>query len=372
MSDDSKKFIENILALADMKIDGGRPWDFRIHDSRVYDRIMSGGLLALGEAYMDGWWEVQQLDEFFVRLIRADAEHYLKDNWQTLLWILGQNLFNHQKKSDTRIIGERHYDLGNDLFRTMLDKRLTYTCAYWREADNLDAAQEAKLDLVCRKIGLKPGQKVLDIGCGWGSFAKFAAEKYQASVVGVTVSKEQVALGQELCQGLPVEFILADYRDVKGEFDHIVSLGMFEHVGYKNYDTFMKVAAEHLKDDGLFLLHTIGSNFSITRTDPWIAKYIFPSSNVPSLKQISAAVERIFIIEDVHNFGVDYDKTLMAWLRNFNDGWPALKGRYDDRFYRMWTYFLNLSAAGFRTRNMQLWQIVLSKKGVKGGYLSLR
>ena len=254
----------------------------------------------------------------------------------------------------------------------MLDKRLTYTCGYWKNAKDLNEAQEAKLDLVCRKIGLKRGQSVLDIGSGWGSFIGYAAEKYGASAVGLTVSKEQKELANELYDNLPVEIRLQDYRDINEKFDHVVSLGMFEHVGYKNYRTYMEVVHGVLKSDGIFLLHTIGGNKSVFSSDPWFHKHIFPNSMLPSIKQIGQSIEGLFVMEDWHNFSADYDKTLMAWHKNFEDNWDKIKSNYDDRFYRMWRYYLLSFAGSFRARKNQLWQIVLSKKGIAGGYKSIR
>jgi cyclopropane-fatty-acyl-phospholipid synthase len=225
---------------------------------------------------------------------------------------------------------------------------------------------------VCRKLGLKPGQKVLDIGCGWGSFAKFAAERYGVEVVGLTISKEQAALAREVVAGLPVEIRLQDYRHVEGKFDAVVSIGMFEHVGHRNYRTYMEAAHRLLKDDGLFLLHTIGGNFSDIDIDPWFDKYIFPNGILPEVKHIGTSTDKLFIIEDWHNFGTDYNKTLMAWWRNFEAAWPELKDKYSTRFYRMWKYYIHSIAGGFRARDTQLWQIVLSKEGVPGGYQSVR
>lgn len=358
--------------MADIEINGERPWDIQVHNGKFYSRVFSRGSLGLGESYMDGWWDCPALDEFFFRILRARLEDRIKDNWRLLSQLALSMLFNHQTKRRAFISGERHYDIGNDLYLNMLDKRLVYTCGYWREAANLDDAQEAKLDLVCRKLGLQPGQRILDIGCGWGSFAKFAAEKYGATVVGKTVSKEQVELGRELCQGWPVEIKLTDYREVKEKFDHIVSLGMFEHVGYKNYRTYMEVAHRCLKDGGLFLLHTIGGNKSVTAIDPWINKYIFPNSMLPSVAQIGKAIEGLFVMEDWHNFSTSYDKTLMAWFKNFDSNWDKLEVKYGEIFYRMWRYYLLACAATFRSRKNQLWQIVLSKNGVPGGYHSIR
>ena len=267
---------------------------------------------------------------------------------------------------------EVHYDLGNDLFRATFDSRLTGSCGYWKDAADLDTAQEAKHDLVCCKLGLKPGARVLDIGCGWGAFMKFAAERYGAECVGVTVSKEQVARGRELCAGLPVEFRLSDYREVTGEFDHLVSMGMFEHVGYKNYDAYMRVAERCLQDDGLFLLHTIGSNYTTHNIDVWLDKYIFPNGVLPSVAQLGAAMEHRFVMEDWHNFGADYDKTLMAWFEKFDANWKQLEPRYGARFYRLWKYYLLSCAGAFRARRIQLWQLVLSRRGRVGGYVSVR
>ena len=371
MSNKLKSFIENLLDLADIKINGNRPWDIQVHNDKLYSRLIKQGSLGLGEAYLNSWWDVQKLDEFFFRILKADLDQKVKNNLSFKLFILFNILFNHQTKSRSFIVGQKHYDIGNDLYQAMLDPRMTYTCGYWRQASNLNDAQEAKLDLVCRKLDLKPGQEVLDIGGGWGSFAKFAVEKYGVKVTVITVSKEQIALGEKMCQGLPVNFILQDYRDLQGKFDHIVSLGMIEHVGYKNYRTYMKVVSEHLKDNGLFLLQTIGGNESVKTTDPWIEKYIFPNSMLPSIKQLGEAFEGLFIMEDWQNFSADYDKTLMSWISNFRKHWPELEKKYGERFKRLWEYYLFSSAASFRTRKNQLWQIVLSKQGRPGGYQSV-
>jgi len=367
-----KPWAQALLAQADVRINGDRPWDIQIKNDEVFNRVARSGSLGLGEAYMDGLWDAPALDQFFYKILAAQLEKQIKLTWPVALSALKARLLNLQSARRAFIVGEQHYDIGNDLYTAMLDKRLTYTCGYWKEATTLDAAQEAKLDLVCRKIGLKAGQRVLDIGCGWGSFAIFAAEKYGAHVVGVTVSKEQVELGQKRAAGLPVEFRLQDYREVNESFDHIVSLGMFEHVGAKNYRTYLEVAARCLRDDGLFLLHTIGSLVSSRNSDPWIEKHIFPNSMIPSAAQITAASEGLFVLEDWHNFGAYYDTTLMAWFSNFEAAWPSLRATYSERFYRMWKYYLLSCAGGFRARRLQLWQVVLSKKGVPGGYQSVR
>jgi cyclopropane-fatty-acyl-phospholipid synthase len=366
-----KQAAQKILNIAGIKVGGKNPWDIRVHNDEFYRRVLSQGSLGLGESYMDGWWDCDRLDEFFDRVLSAKLEKRVSSKGAAVLFLKAK-LLNLQNRKRARKVGEQHYDVGNELYRGMLDKRMTYTCGYWKDARNLDDAQEAKFELVCKKVGLKKGMKVLDIGCGWGSFAKYAAEKYGVSVVGVTISKEQVKLGSELCKGLPVKIRLQDYRDVKEKFDVVVSLGMFEHVGSKNYRIYMEKVSDCLKDDGLFLLHTIGSVNPKGGTDKWMDKYIFPNGFLPSVKQIAAASGGLFVLEDWHNFGTDYDKTLMAWYNNFRKSWNKIKGDYDERFKRMWEYYLLSCAGCFRSRKTQLWQIVFSKGGVKGGYVSVR
>jgi cyclopropane-fatty-acyl-phospholipid synthase len=365
----AKSEVGELLSLAGIALNGQNPWDVKVYDDHFYAAVLSNGSIGAGEAYMKKWWDCPRLDELFSRILTTSFEERIKKSWRTVFL---SKIINRQSQSRAFYISERHYDLGNELFRQMLDKRMVYTCAYWKNATTLDDAQEQKLDLTCRKLNLKPGDHVLDIGCGWGSFAKFAAENYGAKVTGVTVSAEQAQLGREQCKDLPVDIKLMDYRQLEGKFDHIVSLGMFEHVGYKNYSTFMKAVNRCLKEDGLFLLHTIGSNTSSTWTDPWIDKYIFPGSMLPSIQQIGKAIEGNFVMEDWHNFSADYDQTLLAWHANFEKHWSTLKEKYDEKFHRMWDYYLLTSAGSFRARKNQLWQIVLSKNGVRGGYDSVR
>jgi cyclopropane-fatty-acyl-phospholipid synthase len=364
--------IQEILDPAGIRIDGSRPWDLRVKDERFFRRVLGEGSLGFGESYMDGWWECDCLDEFFSRLMPLRPEKTINRNLKFRYNILKAVIFNVANRSRAFGIGERHYNLGNELFKKMLDKRMVYSCGYWQDAVTLDEAQEAKLDLACRKLGLQPGERVLDIGCGWGSFARYAARHYEVSVVGITVSKEQTALAREFCAGLPVEIRLQDYREVDEPFDHIVSIGMFEHVCYMNYRNFMEVVHRCLRDNGLFLLHTIGDSCSNITIDPWFGKYIFPNSMIPSMKQISESAESLFIIEDWHNLGYYYDPTLMSWFENFNQNWDVLQKFYDDCFYRMWKYYLLSCAGTFRSRCLQVWQIVLSKKGVPGGYTPVR
>lgn len=367
-----KKFLADMLSPAGIEINGNNLWDIQVVNEEFYGKVVRQGSLGLGDSYVDGWWECARVDELFCRICRHQLTDRMKWNLAALIPLLLSGILNMQSKAKAFRIGETHYDLGNLLFRKMLDKRLTYTCGYWDKAATLDEAQEAKLELACRKLDLQPGMHVLDIGCGWGSFIKYAAETYGVTAIGISVSRNQVELGRELCEELPVEFRLQDYRDVNEKFDRIVSLGMFEHVGPKNYRTYMEVVRRCLADDGLFLLHTIGSNRTSDALDPWINKYIFPNGVLPSIRQIGTAVEDLFVMEDWHNFSADYDKTLMAWYRNFENGWDDLAASYDERFHRMWKYYLLACAGSFRARANQLWQIVFSQTGVPGGYRSVR
>jgi cyclopropane-fatty-acyl-phospholipid synthase len=366
-------FVKDILALADIKINGTNPWDIKLKNTNFYKRVLSHGSLGLGESYMDGWWDCDDIDELFYKILNANLEHKIVP-LSLIYMVFKSKLFNLQNKKRTSQNVGYHYNLGNILFENMLDKHMTYSCAYWKNADTLDQAQENKLKLICDKIYLKPGMTLLDVGCDWGSLMKYAAQNYEVKCFGITLSQDQVTLGRDLCMGLPIEFHLMDYRDISGKYDNIVSVGMIEHVGLKNYRTFFKIMNNCLKDDGLFLLHTIGAlNPKTAAADPWTNKYIFPGAELPTIQQISRAAEGLFVMEDWHNFGVDYSKTTKAWFENFEKNWAKIKSdNYDERFYRMWKYFLLSQSGAFRVRRNHLWQIVFSKHGVSGGYNSVR
>lgn len=373
MSSQSERFLRQLLAGANITVGGNRPWDIRVHNPAFFGRVVGQSQLGLGESYMDGWWDCDAIDELFNRAIRGQLDRKVKTDFRTFRLVLSEWLVNRQRISKAGEVGKRHYDLGNDLFQAMLDKRMTYSCGCWQDASDLDEAQEHKLDLVCRKLGLEKGMRVLDIGCGWGSFAKFAAEHYGVSVIGINNSKEQVELGKKLCEGLPVDIQFQDYREVKGTFDRIVSIGMFEHVGPKNYRTFMQLVRDRLTEDGIFLLHTIGGDATRERpSSSWVEKYIFPRAVLPTIKQIGAASEGLFVMEDWHNLSVNYEKTLLAWHQNFERAWPSLSEQYDERFHRMWRFYLLMFAGVFRARLNQVWQVVFAKGRIAEGYRPIR
>jgi cyclopropane-fatty-acyl-phospholipid synthase len=374
-----KVFVERLFESCGVHIGGNQPGDIRVHDERFYRRIFLERSMGAGESYMDGWWDCDALDVFFAKVLSADIESRLP----AAKWIQRSSdalhrLVNHQTAQRSVEVADRHYNIGNDLYTYMLGPSMAYTCAYYRNAETLDEAQFAKYDLVCRKVDLKPGDRVLDLGCGFGGFAKYAAEKYGCSVVGVNIARQQVEFARSACKGLPIEFFLGDYRDVKGyardsqRFDKVVSIGLCEHIGYRNYRAFLALVRSVMKEDGLFLLHTIGNWQTKYFSDPWMDKYIFPNGMSPSLKLLTTALEGLFVVEDLHNFGADYDRTVMAWLRNFKDNWERLAGAYDQRFFRMWSYYLCAGAGAFRVRDQQLWQLVLTPRGMRGGYQSVR
>ncbi len=369
--DRSRALMQDLLERADVRIDGDRPWDIRVSDARVFARVLAGGSLALGDSYVDGWWECEALDAFFDRILTAGLDRSARTPVGALREAAVYRLRNPQRPSRAFEIGRRHYDLGNDLFQAMLDRRMIYSCAVWDTVDTLDAAQEAKLDLLCRKLRLEPGMHVLDTGCGWGGLARYAAEAYGAAVTGITVSERQVEAARTACAGLPVDIRLQDYREVHGPYDRVVSVGMFEHVGVQNYRTYLETVHRCLPEGGLFVLQCIAGNLSVRNVDPWVRTHIFPNSMLPSARQIAEAAEGLFVLEDWQSLGPHYDRTLMAWYANFVAAWERLRPAYGGRFFRMWQYYLLMSAGAFRARSNQLWQIVFSKGGIRGGWRPL-
>lgn len=366
--------LRELLAPAGVRFNGDAAWDIQVRNTETYRRILTRGSLGFGEAYMDGFWESPHLDEMFCRLLNFNIDENLV-GWarvRLLAEVIRHQLFNLQNTQRSYQVGEQHYDIGNDIFEAMLDPTMSYSCGYWESAETLEQAQLNKLDMICRKLELKAGETLLDIGCGWGGLAQYAAEHYGVEVTGITISKEQQKLAQQRCAGLPIEIELMDYRDLKGQYDKIVSVGMFEHVGQKNYRIYFDCISRLMKDESLFLLHTIGIDKESHMVDPWINKYIFPNGKIPSAKEIATALNGSLLIEDWHNFGQDYDRTLMAWWEKFDSAWTGLKHNYDKKFYRMWKYYLHSTAGFFRSRQGQLWQVVLSKRERSQMYRSLR
>ncbi len=356
----AEKTGRELLERIGVEVGGDRARDIHVHDRRLWDRVIRDREFGLAEAYQEGWWDANELDVFLALVQSADLRDMLKRSPKLVAMATSAALTNRQTLKRARVNASAHYDIGNDLYQRMLDKRMIYSCAYWRDAEDLDSAQEAKLDLICRKLGLESGMTMLDIGCGWGGLARFAAERYDVTVTGISPAAEQVKVAEEHCAGLPVEIRQLDYRQVEGSFDRIVSVGMMEHVGPRNYLMFFDKCVDLLDPDGMMLHHTIGSNVSKNSVDPWFDKYIFPGGVLPSLHQITGATESRWSVEDVHNFGPDYDRTLTQWQRNIDARWNEIPS-YDEHFRRTWHYYLAGSAASFRVRVLQLWQIVFTR-----------
>ena len=361
-------FFRDLLAKAGITIDGDQPWDILVRDPRVYARMLRDGTLGFGESFMEGWLDCERIDLMAERVYRADLTHHIAVR-TAVLEALKLRLNPSGSLSRSFEIGERHYDTGNDLFEIMLDPYMTYSCGYWARSDTLEAAQQDKLELICRKLQLKPGQRVLDIGAGFGSFARYAAEHYGAAVVGISVSQQQIELGRRLCAGLPIEFRYVDYRNLDEPFDHIVSVAMFEHVGRRYYKDFFTTCERCLKPSGLMLLHTIGF-LKEEGANPWFDKYILPGVEFPTMANIVNAVAGTdLILENFHTLeGAHYNKTLMAWFARFDAGWDRIKQKYGEPFYRMWKLYLQGCAGAFRAERLRVWHLVFSKGGIPGGY----
>jgi cyclopropane-fatty-acyl-phospholipid synthase len=357
------ELFREILATAGITVGGDAPWDMQVHDDRLYARVLREGTLGFGEAYVEGWWDSPSIDELSTRLLHAKIDEAVRENWVLLAHVVRARLFNLQAITRAFEIGQRHYDLGNELYEAMLDRRMIYTCAYWNGAQTLDEAQEAKLELVCQKIGARPGMRILDLGCGWAGFASYVAERHGAQVVGMTVSKEQVAWAKAKYPDLPIDIRLDDYRNATGTYDAVVSIGLLEHVGPKNYRGYMELVDRCLVPDGVAFIHTITGNHARRHIDPWYNKYIFPNAVLPTVGQITGAMEQLFVVEDIHNIGPHYDRTLMEWNNNFEAAWPKLRATHDEKFYRMWRFYLHTSAASFRARYLGLHQTVMTRIG---------
>ncbi len=361
----ANELVRDALAQAGITVGGHEPWDITVHDERFYQRLLRDGTLGFGESYVDGWWDSAALDQTIDRVCRAKLREIVKDSWVLVAHAIKAKVLNRQSANRAFEVAHKHYDIGNDLYEAMLDKRLLYTCAYWQNARTLDEAQEAKLDLVCRKIGLRPGMRVLDLGCGWAGFASYAAERYGVSVVGYTVAAEQVKWAKDKYAHLPIDIRHDDYRKATGTYDAVVSIGLMEHVGPKNYRGYMELVDRTLAPGGVGFVHTICGNRVTGAIEPWFDKYIFPNAVLPNIGSILLAMEGKFVPEDVHNIGEHYDPTLMAWWKNFDAAWPRLEAKYSPTFYRMWKYYLLGCAGGFRSRETQLMQIVFTRIGTK-------
>ena len=369
----SERILERIFSRADVCLQQGlgdsaekandqRPWDIRVRDRRFFRKVLLGGSIGFGESYMDGWWCCVDVEELLYRLIRSNIERASGFVVSALALKAAALLMNRQTRRGAKQVAERHYNLDTELFG-FLGKYMSYSCGYFKGTDDLDRAQEQKMDLICRKLNLTRGERVADIGGGWGEFARHAADYYGCHVTSINIADKQLAFARDYCKGHSVDIIKCDYRDLEGTYDKIAAIAMIAHVGYKNYRAFMEKLYCHLEPEGIVLIETVGRNTASTHGDPWASKYIFPRGMVPALSQLARAMEGLFVLEDLHNFGPHYIKTLRAWRRNFEAIWPKVASRYNERTRRMFDYFFQMSAAAFRARSIQYWHLVLTKPG---------
>ncbi|MGB4076280.1 MAG: cyclopropane fatty acyl phospholipid synthase [Minisyncoccia bacterium] len=362
-----------------VSLDGNNSWDPRIRNERFYERVLREGRLGAAESYMDGRWECSNLPELFYRLLSSGFDQKLYElpalRFLESLRRFGMGLWNRQTKERSLAVGEVHYD--DRVFQTAaLGDRMVASCAYYdRGASTLDEAQDHKMALICEKLYLEDGHRLLDIGCGWGTLMHYAESTRALRAIGLTISRDQQEYARKRYPEKNLEFLLEDYRDFKasaGSFERVVSVGMLEHVGKKNYPTYFNRVRHFLAEDGLFLLHSIVGRQRENGTDPFIDKYIFPNGELPTMAEILESVEGTFVVEDLHNLGTNYEWTLRAWRENLQLRWSDIVAAHGMRTARMYEYYLAISEAAFRSRTLNVVQIVLSPRGKRGGYRSIR
>lgn len=373
----AKKLVSDLFSQGGIALNGPNPWDIQVQNNRFFNRVLTGGSLGFGESYMDGDWAVDQLDALIRRIIRMQVAQNAIVSFNRVWHDLKPRLINLQNRAGSRAIADTHYNLDHRLFSQFLGPYNQYTCCFFNKAQTLAEAEIEKLEMVCNKLDLQPGDKVLDIGCGWGGFARYAAETRGCHVTGLSISTEQIDYAKKFTDGLPVDIIYSDYRDLpqkyqEKHFDKVVIIGMIEHVGYKNYRKLFEIVHQMMSDDGRFLLHTIGNTRKTTVADPWFEKYIFRNSMLPSMSQLSDAAQSLFVIQDWENYGRYYAPTLAAWQQNFENNWDNIKAidtnkPFDEKFRRMFNYYFLSSKAGFETDHILLWHLVMNKKGLGEG-----
>lgn len=358
-----------ILQRSGIELNGKKPWDIQIKDPSIYMDTFLKGSLGFGDGYINGKWDVEKPDLFFEKIFLKHVS--LIPNLGDTLFNIRNFILNTQIGKRAFQVGEMHYDLGNEMFEYMLGESMGYSCGvFLNPGDTLGDAQYNKFETFCKKLRFRKGMKVLEVGAGWGTFARLAAQKYGVEVVGLTVSAEQKAFAENRCKGLPVKFLLMDYSDLdekySGYFDRVVSIEMIEAVGRKNFHQYFSIIGRAMKDDGLFGLQSIvGSG----KADPFISTRIFPNGLVPSAADLVKNSADILRLKHWESIGKDYEKTLMSWEANFRNNWKTISklkssgGRklYDDKFYRMWRYYLLSCAALFRTGMIDDAQIIMSK-----------
>lgn len=377
-----KSHVISFLEKAGIAIGGPNDFDIHVNDDRFYEMFFKDRTVGAGEAYTEGFWDVKDLKLLAEKIFLSGKLDHQYGFLNNLIYQLNKA----QGKLKALFDIKKTYDHNIELYRAMLDKRLLYTCAYWNNIDysvaNLDLAQEQKLELVCQKLGLHQqpkGQSILDYGCGFAGFAKYAHEKYGAKVVGITISKLQYKVAKEICKGLPIEIRFQDYRDIpKGElYDHLVALGIIEHITVKNAREFILNAKSHLKNekyqDNRFVLHGMFTNGTEHRIDPWMEKYIFPGAEIFTFKHLFDMIHGVFYCQDFHPFGPDYSLTADAWYQRLEMNYGnLLPSEQNNEFMRTFEFYLKTASASFLTQRNNLMQMVLTHGPVINGLEPVR
>lgn len=355
-----KLTLTTLLREANIEPNGASPWDPQIKDERFYRTVLLRGSVGLGDAYLNGWWECADISGFILRIIKSGI-HLRVPRVDIFLRRLRFGLIDAQNRIRSKRVAELHYDEDPYIFEVMLGSTNSYTCARWKGVITLDAAQQQKMDLLCKKAGLSSGMTVLDIGSGWGGFLAYAAERYQVRGIGLTISKTQLDYARKRYGNLPVEFRLQDYRDFVGGVDAVVSICVIEHVGSDHYrEYFQKVRETLTREDGFFAMQCILACDTQARMDPWTEKHIFPNGILPTLERIENAVEGILHIVDREFFRDDYVRTFSAWYENLVRNKNAIIARCGVRYFRKYEYYLCLYIAGFGSGRIDVGQFVLS------------
>jgi cyclopropane-fatty-acyl-phospholipid synthase len=364
-----KETVETFLNECEIQIDGANQGDIIVKDDRFYSMCINYGELGFGESYMYGYWDSKNLYETLYNGIKnCHKVSYMNLNSIAFNRYFNNMFYNNQTIDKASADVQAHYNKGNDLYERMLDKtNMQYTCGFFQDTNDLETAQIQKLNIIAQKLNLKPGEKLLDIGCGWGNLINFMTTNYGVKGIGITISSEQLKFCKEKYKdNKNAEFLLIDYRNIPDDmkFDKIVSVGMFEHVGKKNFEEYFDIVYKHLNDDGLALIHTMGQQskmINATAHSEWIDKYIFPGGEIPDWEDLSKIISKRFFIHDWHNFGKYYARTFEAWYNNINKRWNEIPN-YNEEFRRMWNFYLVSFIVNFDLCRLLLFQILISKK----------
>jgi len=351
------------LTRAGVTVNGPNPWDIRVLDNRLFRRVVGTRELGFGDSYVEGWWECDRIDELVTRILRTGIKRILPPGISGLTLAARSVITNTQGSERAGDNATAHYGQHDALLRLILGEPLVYSCADWRDATDLADAQHAKIDRLASKLQLRPGMRVLDIGCGWGATADYLSTRHGVIVVGITPVAAQATHAARHHRHSDVSFVTTDFSNFTSPkpFDRIYSVGMVEHVGPKNLKPFFRHCQDLLVDDGIMFHQTIGRRTPRASTDAWIDRRIFPGGAIPSVQQLSRAWSAGWVLEDFENLGPDYDRTLMAWLGLLEGKKDQVLDQFGEEMYRTFRFYFQYCAGAFRARELQLWQLVLTK-----------